>query len=614
MAQAARHRGPDGISFWLGADAGMAQLAFHVTPESVRETLPLLSPGGRFALVADARIDNRDELLRALRGEPGFPPSSSPSDADLILASFTKWGEACCERLLGDFAFAIWDAVEHRLCLVRDALGGRSLCYHHDGRRCLFASEPGQILDLPEPGFATRPNELRIAQYLASIVGDEELTFFESIFYCPSAHSLSVTRQGLRKRRYWEIDPEARIRHRDERLYAEQFLELVTDATRSRMRSLGPVGLALSGGLDSGLLAAVASGLLPAANPPQERLKTYSYVFDELASCDERRWIVPLVERYGFDATFLPSDDQWTLKDIQRWPVMRDYLWFDAYVLLPTAVAEAARQAGCKVLLNGQFGDALFIAGCYWAADLMRDGRWLELWRGLRREPSFLHRRRDLVGYGLRQLVPPGLKRWLRRWRPRSPARLSPALDRDLVARTGIGLPPADDPRGRRYTAPGQQVRLSTLTASFWTQGFGESRSYHNRLGLEVESPYHDRRLVEFIMALPAYQLGLPGRDRRVQRDAVTGLGLPEIGERDGKTGFDPLMLRGLCERETATVLELLRSPRCVERGFVSSDWLRGEVANLARGVTTESEALHGLWLCVCLELWLRDPAVRRLG
>ncbi len=123
MTGAAPHRGPDGVRYWMGDAAGLAHLAFHVTPESVRETQPLISTDGRYVLVADARIDNRDELLAALRGEPDLPPA--PTDADLILAAFRRWGEACPERLLGDFVFAVWDTANRRLFLARDALGGR---------------------------------------------------------------------------------------------------------------------------------------------------------------------------------------------------------------------------------------------------------------------------------------------------------------------------------------------------------------------------------------------------------------------------------------------------------------------------------------------------------
>jgi len=149
MTDATPERGPDGVRFRVDGNAGLAHQAFHVTPESVRERLPMASVDGRLVLVADARIDNRDELIRALDGER-MP--HDPTDADLILAAFQRWGERSPERLLGDFVFAVWDKAEQTLFLARDALGGRSLCYHFDGRRwSLRCRRSG--LTRPGPGY-----------------------------------------------------------------------------------------------------------------------------------------------------------------------------------------------------------------------------------------------------------------------------------------------------------------------------------------------------------------------------------------------------------------------------------------------------------------------------
>lgn len=189
----------------------------------------------------------------------------------------------------------------------------------------------------------------------------------------------------MSKSRYWDIDPQTRIRYRDDREYTDHFLDLLTDATCCRIRSIGPVGLSLSGGLDSTLLAALATGLLPESNLPQRRLKTFSYVFDELKSCDERAYIQPVVDHLGLAAASTPCDDKWALKDLARWPMERDTIWNDAYSWLVVAVAEAARSAGCRVLLSGQYGEVLFLGGHYWAAELIRAGRWRERGRWIQR-------------------------------------------------------------------------------------------------------------------------------------------------------------------------------------------------------------------------------------
>ena len=600
LTRAAVHRGPDGICNWFGEGAGLAHLAFHVTPESVGEAQPLIGGvNGRYILVADARIDNRAELMSALRGE--IPLPAAPTDADLIMAAFLRWGEDCLPRLLGDFVFALWDTTARALLLARDALGGRSLSYHYDGRRCIFASEVDQILQAP--GFELRINDRKVADYLADWTHEQEETYFESICFCPPAHIIRLSGNGLQKRRYWDIDPDARLRYRDDREYAEHFLAVLADATACRMRSVGNIGLSLSGGLDSTLLAALASRRLPAGNSTQTRLKTFSYVFDRLTHCDERAYITPVVERYDLDARCLPCDDKWALKDLPHWPVERDTIWSDAYTWLVVSVAGAAQDAGCRVLLNGQYGDVLFLGGHYWAAEMLKDGRWLELAKLWRQQHEYVDFNRDLLHYGARQLIPQRIKRLLRRLHLHAPWN-NPALHPDLAARTRLRERAQNDPRARRFNRPGQWARLATLCEHSWPQGFCDTRKLYARFGLESESPYFDRRLVELVISLPADQLGRPWRGRWVQRNAMHDLLPNAVVERLFKTDFERLTRDGLFRREAHTVRSLLANPRCVQRGYVRADWLK---QTLNRGDPVPQETLYWLWRIIALELWLSN-------
>ena len=121
MLDSLAHRGPDGAGVWNKGSIGLGHRMLWTTPESLQEKLPLMSQTGDLVLTADARIDNRDELISRL----GLTdhPSGEIADSQLILAAYEKWGEDCAEKLLGDFAFAIWDARQAEAFLCQRSHG-----------------------------------------------------------------------------------------------------------------------------------------------------------------------------------------------------------------------------------------------------------------------------------------------------------------------------------------------------------------------------------------------------------------------------------------------------------------------------------------------------------
>ena len=157
------------------------------TDESVLERLPLAADAGRYAITADARIDNREELLASLALD------RRTADSEIILAAYRKWGEECPVHLLGDFAFAIWDRRRQTLFCACDPMGVKGLYYHLSPTALSFASEIKALFALPE--IPRRLNEVRVAEYLITLFEDRCGTFYRDILRLPGAHSLSVTRQ-----------------------------------------------------------------------------------------------------------------------------------------------------------------------------------------------------------------------------------------------------------------------------------------------------------------------------------------------------------------------------------------------------------------------------------
>jgi asparagine synthase (glutamine-hydrolysing) len=585
---AAPHRGVDGEALHIDRQVALAHQHFWITPEEQGEIQPTKSETGCQLITADARLDNRDELISALRAR------KSDTDTALILRAYEAWGIQCVSHLLGDFAFVIWDARNQQLFAARDPLGVRDLCYFIDGDICVIASEVNQVL--AHHAVPRRINDRRVVQYLnRTWVGDEE-TFFEEVFYCPPAHCLLVTEDLIRKWRYWDIDPSREIVYKEEREYAEQFLTLFTEAVRCRLRTDKPVGISLSGGLDSTSVAAVAARLLP------ERLHTFSYVFDRLKALDERVYIEPVVAQYDMAAHYLNGDDCWPLSNLERWPIHQDFIYHDPYAWLPLSVMKAASAHGCRVLLTGLFGDQLFLGGRFWATDMIEQKRLATLARTVKVNWRHGVIKRDVCQLGVLPFVHPSLKRLYRRFRPSISHPRNTGLHPRLSAGPAQNEAPAEPAWGRsgRHS---QIARYRTMVEPRMPQGASTARQELNAYHLERLDPFWDRRLVEFTMALPADILGLPGNPKRLLREAMRGL-LPEkVRTRTGKTSFKPLFDEGLREHERDTVRALTSgSTEIVRRQYTTASWLTEEGTAVIAG--TRSGAT--VWLFLCLELWLQ--------
>jgi asparagine synthase (glutamine-hydrolysing) len=164
-------------------------------PESLQEELPLATQSGALVITADARIDNRNELIEALHLR--HRPSGHIPDSQFILAAYENWGERCPEHLLGDFAFAIWDRRAQALFVVYAIIFGVKPLYYFYRPRQAFAcaSEIKALLCLPR--VPCHLNELRVADYLVRIFEDKAITFYKDTFRLPAGHSMTVGNAGI---------------------------------------------------------------------------------------------------------------------------------------------------------------------------------------------------------------------------------------------------------------------------------------------------------------------------------------------------------------------------------------------------------------------------------
>ena len=309
-------------------------------------------------LVADARLDNRQELIDALE------LTGAPGNAELILAAYRKWGERCPEHLLGDFAFALWDPRHRRLFSARDPLGVRGLYWARNGQ-CLFvASAARLLLELPE--ISRRVDPIAVGDYLSRITSEPERTFFQDVHRLPGGHTLTASAEGFRIARYWDVQslPSLSL---GESEAADRFLELFRQAVRDRLGSgVGPTGIAMSGGLDSTSVAAVAAR-------ETSSLLACSFVFDQLGECDERPYIQTVADSLGIETAFIDTERFWFLKEAgEDVPHLDSPLmtWDSAY----RQMLGVLRERGGAVLLTGHGADDLLSGSRFVVADRLRRG------------------------------------------------------------------------------------------------------------------------------------------------------------------------------------------------------------------------------------------------
>lgn len=602
MAKAAAHRGPHGIRSWVEGSAGLAHLALSITPESRREHQPLVED--ELTLVADARIDNRAELIPLLAGR-GHLASADPTDADLILAAYRQWDRDCAARLIGDFAFAIWDQRRSRLFAARDPMAMRPFYYRTERRRIHFGSEIKQILAAPSvPAAIFEP---AIATHLAAEAGPLDWTAYEGIRQLAPGHSLLAGEHGAHTWRHWDVDPD-HLEYRDDQDYADHFLEIFKEALRCRLRSVQPVGLFLSGGMDSGSIASTVGWLREAGESAIPPLRTFSWAFETLPQCDERHISRKIVERYQLPATDITADDAWPLRDYPEEAPHPDEPFIGTYEALYRRGLRAAQEHGIALMLSGDGGDAAMGGNYYDYLGLLRSGRLSTAYREMRHQAQGTAR--GLPGVIKRYLATLATlsgRSWPRRQEPPSfPSWIRPEFARETSLREIVE-------QGRAMPSMDGLMRRQRYLATFWPMDL-RGTMWMERLrasfGMAHVEPWNDRRITSFALAVPQWRLSLPSETKRLARRAMAGI-MPEDVRRDARKVFAyPLYRRALQESATATVRDLITDSEVAARGYVDEQKLHAAYESiLSNGGPT-----HGFWEVLTLEMWLRRHWSDRLA
>lgn len=532
MLDAQQRYGPHARGLWPGDDICLGRCLYRLLPEDDYDRQPIVSGQSRRTLVADVRLDNRDELLRALGGDA--PHAATAGEAEVLAACLERWGEEGLDRIVGDFAFALWDPSSERLLLARDVLGQRPLHFHRGDGFFAFASMPAGLHALESVPLA--PNERRAAEFLALLPEAPPSTFFAGIEIVAPGEIVTVTRVGMSKRRYWQPQrPPARSQRADG-AYVDGLREVLDQAVKARLRGRGAaVGAQLSAGLDSSAVTATAARLLAGT---ATKVFAFTAVPDEgFAAYDRSSRLNDEGPLAAETARRYPNIEHVPVRPRNRSPLTalaHDFSLFSRPSLNPfnmawiEAINAAAQERGVSIMLIGQMGNmTLSYAGQERLGELRRRGLLPFL-----REGAMLARA-GTTGWGslamtaLLPLLPPGLRDSIAQRRgPASSVQgqtmLNPAWAREL--RPGENPPQWDS----------FDTRLATLTR---IDPGNFNKGMLAGWGVDVRDPTADRRLVEYCLGLPMDQFLRDGETRRIARRALADRLPPAVLE-ERRKGF----------------------------------------------------------------------------
>ncbi len=597
MLGAIGHRGPDGIGRWIEGPVALGHAMLRTTPESLQELQPLRDEKAGLCLTLDGRVDNRNDLAAALNAK-GFELRTN-TDAEIVLRAYECWGEESPQQVIGDFAFVLWDERRRRIFCARDHAGIKPLFYYFDGRTFLCGSELRQIVEMPM--LLREPNEAFIGEYLCGrLIGREE-TLYKGVSRLAAANSLVVSSEGLSKRTYYSLDLNRQIRYQTDDQYASHLGQLLREAVRSSMRTIGGVAAELSGGLDSSTVVSMAESLLR-DRTYDCRLETFSLVYSD-PECDEREYVDAVVQQWALTSNLIEPglDKSSTFAALAR--LHKDLPGYPNALIFEDLRRLIARK-GFRVALTGAGGDQWLTGSAFYYADLLRELKFGELWRDLRVNwrfgPPSSSRLENLLRYGAWPLVPGPARRAINRLRgnPEFPPWIAPEFARrvNLAERLRHN---AETPAGLTFA---QRTMYETFQSGWDTHIFELEDRDSARFGIEQRHPLYDRRLLEFAFAIPESQRFRGQETKFVMRQAMKGL-LPEkVSERLDKSDFTGIAVTMLRKLSGEHLFKSLTVASC---GWVNGDAIRAMLSDDLSVLSGSS--LWALWKILNIEVWMNQ-------
>jgi asparagine synthase (glutamine-hydrolysing) len=577
MTASIRHRGPDDEGHFEDAVASLGFRRLSII-DLERGNQPVSMDEGRLQMVYNGEVYNYRELRVELQGHGHT--FLTACDTEVVLHAYAEWGTDCFRRFNGMWGLAILDerGAAPKLVLARDHFGIKPLFYARHRGRVVFASEIKAILQ--DESFPREVDDQQMYEYLRfGLFDHNDGTFFRGIRQIPAAAFAVIEGGALAETTYWT----PRLSE-DGDASPETFRAVFERAVQRRLVADVPVGICLSGGLDSSSICTVMAQQLrdhvADTDSLGDRLKTFSAVFpgDRI---DESSYIKSVLDTTGADTSTVQPTDQDFIRELEAWVWhMEEPMVSSAPFAMWMVMRLARRQV--TVTLDGQAGDELLAGYDHYPYVLLRQ---------LLRERRYSEFARE--AWLLRDIVGPLVRRRLRERGQRVDvgALLSPAFTRGR-------RPPEDD-----RVADDLKRRL---LQDFRTYSLPPLLRYEDRASmahsLEARLPFLDQELVDYILTLPRTAIIHNGWTRAIVREALHGVLPRAVEQRRKKIGFTTPEFRWY-RRQRAVLQSLMRSPSFRARPY----WKAAAVAEgFRRACAGEVEESMFFWRAVNAEVWLR--------
>lgn len=527
----------DDFGSYNKGQAFLGNIHKYTTNESKLERLPFIHKATGLVIVADAIIDNRKELYREFNVKAS--EGCKISDSELIIMAYLKWGQECPKYLVGDFAFVIWNEKRKEIFCARDHVGRKTFYYYFSSGIFAFCTVIKPLLHVKKDPNAL--NDSWIANFLALQGPIHEIncndTIYGEIQQLLPANFMKLSVVEMIKKQYWfplKVKP---LKLSNNKEYEEAFMEVFEEAVNCRLRSVGSVGIMLSGGLDSGSIACLAAREL---NKEGLRLKAFSSVpmaayndgLPNYLLADESEYIRAIVEAFNnVDINFCACEGMNSYDCIdelinimeQPYKFVQNSFWINE-------ISSKAAKEGCSILLSGEFGNYTISFGdiVRYLITLYRSGRWISFIKTIKEYSDFHN-----VSY--KRVIKDFLKIVLPKKLLNGKSFYDRVDESIVVVNPEYSLNWNTDGAFRKavigpylkYEEDLYKVREESVRPVLFSQMGSADTKLSLHYGVEKRDPTRDKRIIEFCMSLPLSQYVNHGVERSLIRRSMNGI-LPD--------------------------------------------------------------------------------------